>query len=307
MGRRGRALARLLAAALPPAAERVLRRVKAVEPADMVVAAGVAPNGEPAGVGRMAPVRSCGRCCAWRAGRARELPGPTALRRAGLPSALVRNPDRRRRPRWTSRSPTSRRSPPLLRRAERAGTALPPDAKPVWVTELTGKARPRRARRARPPAGAWISRALHRLWVAGVGFVDWQFLVDPYPGVRAEHADGRRYRIPAAAGFYSAGVGGDPDERPSQAVPAGFHLPVRPSAGGPRARAHVGAADALRSVCVLQRRADAAARCGGRSLVCTPIAAACSTRWSRSAAPRACAWERGADQRVYAPVPARRL
>ena len=41
----------------------------------------------------------------------------------------------------------------------------------------------RRARRARPAAGGWISRALHRLWVAGVGLVDWQFLVDPYPAV----------------------------------------------------------------------------------------------------------------------------
>ena len=87
-------------------------RVKSVEPTDTVVAAGVAPNGEPTGVGRMAPVRFLrGMLCL--EGRARgscsEPPHFDVL--AFHPLSFGNPPICRRAPRWTSRSRTSRRSP----------------------------------------------------------------------------------------------------------------------------------------------------------------------------------------------------
>jgi hypothetical protein len=239
--------------------------VKSVQPTDLVVAAGLAPNGEPDGVGRMAPVRFLrALLClapggpAVRAGRPTKGPTPRPIRRS-TPRAVRRA---------TARNRVSCQDPPsfdvlafhplsvgspdipavssldvaisdagkitaLLRRAERLHTALPvrekPGGKPVWVTELnwespsaksTGVPESRQAK--------WISRALHRLWIAGVTLVDWQFLIDPYPGVRASAPTGATIEYPRPAGLYSAGPGGDARGALPKAFLRGFAFPFDP-------------------------------------------------------------------------------
>ena len=117
----------------------------------------------------------------------------------------------------------------LLRQAEHRHTALPDTAKPVWVTELNWESAPQTADGV--PArlqAAWISRALHRLWVAGVSLVAWQFLVDPYPGVRAETPTGGTIEYPRPAGLYSAGLGGDPESAKPKQFLRGFSFPFDP-------------------------------------------------------------------------------
>ena len=117
----------------------------------------------------------------------------------------------------------------LLGAAERLRTALPAGPKPVWVTEINWESAPR-IRHGVPPAaaGAWISRALHRLWVAGVGLVDWEFLVDPFPAVRGRHAHGGIVEYPRPAGLYCAGAGGDPAKARPKPFLRGFELPFDP-------------------------------------------------------------------------------
>jgi hypothetical protein len=216
--------------------------VKSVAPDDVVVAAGVAPNGDPEGVGRMQPVRFL-----------RELLCLSVRGRAGTESARVACPDP---PHFDVLAfhPLSIGDPDLpavssldvsiadaakitglLRGAERRHTALPAGAKPVWVTELNWESAPQTANgvQARLQA-AWISRALHRLWVAGVSLVAWQFLVDPYPGVRALTPTGGTVEYPRPAGLYSAGVGGDPENAQPKPFLRGFSFPFDPLRVGPR-------------------------------------------------------------------------
>ncbi len=117
----------------------------------------------------------------------------------------------------------------LLKQAEREGTALPAGEKPVWVTELNWESAP-------PASGGvpgrlqvqWISRALHRLWVAGVGLVDWQFLIDPYPAERAGTPTGGTIEYQRPAGLYSAGVGGNPESAQPKPFLRGFTFPFDP-------------------------------------------------------------------------------
>ncbi|HTD09139.1 MAG TPA: hypothetical protein VK680_09640, partial [Solirubrobacteraceae bacterium] len=81
-----------------------------------------------------------------------------------------------------------------------------------------------------PPAlqAQWVSRALHRLWVAGVSLVAWQFLVDPYPGVRAETPTGGIVEYPRSAGLYSAGTAGNPESAQPKTFLQGFSFPFDP-------------------------------------------------------------------------------
>ena len=182
----------------------------------------------------------------------------------------------------------------LLQQAERVGTALPAGAKPVWVTELNWESAPQ------APGGVpdrlqapWISRALHRLWVAGVGLVDWQFLVDPYPAERASTPTGGIVEYQRPAGLYSAGAGGNPEIALPKPFLRGFTFPFDPLRVDRAARARVGAARCARDRLSSLQRQRACAACGGRSRVCTPTAVVCSIRSSSSAAPRACAWRAG--------------
>ncbi|MGD0453651.1 MAG: hypothetical protein ABSB69_08630, partial [Solirubrobacteraceae bacterium] len=117
----------------------------------------------------------------------------------------------------------------LLKQAEHLHTALPAGVKPVWVTELNWESAPQSPGGAPPRLQAsWISRALHRLWIAGVSLVAWQFLIDPVPGVRAESPTGGTVEYPRPAGLYGAGPGGDPALAQPKPFLQGFSLPFDP-------------------------------------------------------------------------------
>jgi hypothetical protein len=210
--------------------------VKSIQPADTVVAAGVAPNSEPEGVGRMAPVRFL---------RALLCLPPAGRRGSGRVRATCSNP-----PHFDVLDfhPLSVGDPDvpapssveisisdaakltsLLQQAERLHAALPSGAKPVWITELDWESAPQSPHGVPPVLQArWISRALHRLWVAGVSLVSWQYLVDPYPGVKLNTPTGGLVEFPRAAGLYSAGPGGDPDLARPKRFLQGFTLPFDP-------------------------------------------------------------------------------
>jgi hypothetical protein len=228
--------------------------VKAVEPAATVIATGVAPNGEPSGVGRMTPTTFLrALLCLEGGGQAAagaRRGGRAARARTGAGGAPAACPDP---PHFDVLAfhPLSFESPDvpahsaqdvaiadiakvtgLLARAERAGTALPRAHKPVWVTELNWESAPQAALGVPPRLQAlWISRALHRLWVAGVSLVDWQFLVDPYPGVTLATSTGGTIQVRRPAGLYTAGVL-DGHAEPAAARPKpflrGFTLPFDP-------------------------------------------------------------------------------
>lgn len=120
----------------------------------------------------------------------------------------------------------------LLARAERAGTALPRAHKPVWVTELNWESSPPASHGVPPSLQAlWISRALHRLWIAGVQFAEWQFLDDPTAGVTLATPTGGTVQVPRPAGLYGPGVlDGQPDPALARPKPflTGFTLPFDP-------------------------------------------------------------------------------
>ena len=221
--------------------------VKSVQPADVVVAAGIAPNGEPAGVGRMAPVTFLREmlCLAPADAPAARPPArkSSAVSRASSapcpePSHFdvlafhplsVGDPDLPAESSLDVSISDAAKIIGLLKQAEREGTALPDSVKPVWVTELNWESAPQ------APAGVparlqaqWISRALHRLWVAGVGLVDWQFLVDPYPAERANTPTGGIVEYQRPAGLYSAGIGGNPESARPKPFLQGFTFPFDP-------------------------------------------------------------------------------
>jgi len=202
--------------------------VKSVAPADTVVSAGVAPNGEPAGDGRMAPgsflrVVLC-------LGSARgSCPDPPHFDVLAFHPLSVGNPDRPAASSSDVSISDAEKITGLLHQAERRGTALPAGAKPVWVTELNWESAPQAPDGVPVPLqAAWISRALHRLWVAGVSLVDWQFLVDPYPAERASTPMGGIVEYQRPAGLYSAGVQGNPESAHPKPFLGGFTLPFDP-------------------------------------------------------------------------------
>ncbi len=206
--------------------------VKSVAPGDVVVAAGVAPDGEPAGVGRMAPVQFLrSTLCLTPAGAASlsDCPDPPHFDVLDFHPLSVGNPDAPAPSSVEVAISDAAKITGLLQQAERAGTALPTAVKPVWVTELNWESAPQ------SPDGIpgrlqaqWVSRALHRLWVAGVSLVAWQFLVDPFPGVRAETPTGGTVEYPRPAGLYSAGAGGDPTSAAPKPFLLGFTFPFDP-------------------------------------------------------------------------------
>jgi hypothetical protein len=206
--------------------------VKAVEPTDTVIATGVAPNGEPAGVGRMTPVRFLRAmlCLEW-SGRA-ACPDPPHFDVLAFHPLSFESPDAAAASSQDVAIADIAKVTDLLARAERAGTALPRGHKPVWVTELNWESAPQAAHGVPGRLQAlWISRALHRLWIAGVSMAEWQFLIDPYPGVPLATSTGQIVELPRPAGLYSAGVvdgRSDPaDARPKPFL-RGFAFPFDP-------------------------------------------------------------------------------
>jgi hypothetical protein len=227
--------------------------VKSVQPADTVIAAGVAPNGEPAGVGRMAPVTFLREMLCL--GSADSPAARSPVRRSGAVSRAsgavthtssvpcpepphfdvlafhplsVGDPDLPAASSLDVSISDAAKITGLLKQAERDGTALPAGGKPVWVTELNWESAPAPGGVPARLQAQWISRALHRLWVAGVGLVDWQFLVDPYPAERANTPTGGIVEYQRPAGLYSAGIGGNPESARPKPFLQGFTFPFDP-------------------------------------------------------------------------------
>jgi hypothetical protein len=212
--------------------------VKSVQPSDVVVAAGVAPNGDPEGVGRMQPVRFLRELLclspspSHRDGARRtraSCPDPPHFDVLAFHPLSVGDPNLPARSSLDVSISDAAKITGLLGQAEHLGTALPGAVKPVWVTELNWESAPQSPQGAPAALQAqWISRALHRLWVAGVSLVSWQFLVDPYPGVRASTPTGGTIEYPRPAGLYSAGVGGNPESAWPKPFLRGFTFPFDP-------------------------------------------------------------------------------
>jgi hypothetical protein len=206
--------------------------VKSVQPGATVIAAGVAPNGDPAGEGRMAPVTFLQTllCIDARGRRVSSgCPDPPHFDVLDFHPLSVGNPDLPAASSLEVSIADAAKITRLLAQAEDARTALPLSVKPLWVTELNWESAPQ-ARGGVPPGlqAQWVSRALHRLWVAGVGLVAWQFLIDPSPGVRAETPTGGVVEYPRPVGLYSAGIGGSLEGARPKLFLQGFTLPFDP-------------------------------------------------------------------------------
>jgi hypothetical protein len=202
--------------------------VKSVRSTDTVIAAGIAPEGEPAGVGAMAPVTFLeGLLCLGAAGA--NCPHKPHLDVLAFHPLSVFDPDIPAVPELDVAISDIAKITGLLARAERLHTVLPAAPKPLWATELNWESSPP------SPTGvpgqlqaAWASRALHRLWVAGASLVDWQFLIDPYDGAPLASPDGSIGLYPRPAGLYSPGPGGDTALARPKPFVQGFTLPFDP-------------------------------------------------------------------------------
>jgi hypothetical protein len=202
--------------------------VKSVEPSDTVLAAGIAPEGEPAGVGVMAPVSFLEGLLCLGAARA-SCPRRPHLDVLAFHPLSVYNPDVPALSTLDVAVSDIAKVTSLLARAERLHTVLPAGHRPLWVTELNWESSPPTSKGV--PDGlqaAWISRALHRLWVAGVGLADWQFLVDPYGGAPLASPDGSLHLYSRPAGLYATGPGGDSALARPKPFLRGFALPFDP-------------------------------------------------------------------------------
>ncbi len=219
--------------------------VKSVEPTDTVVAAGIAPEGEPAGVGAMAPVTFLeGMLCLRGAARA-SCPQRPHLDVLTFHPLSVGNPDVPALSTLDVAVSDMAKITGLLAQAERLRTVLPAGTRPIWITELNWASSPPTSKGVPDSLQAvWLSRALHRLWVAGVGSVDWQFLIDPFGGVPLASPDGSLSMYPRPAGAIRPRAGWRHHARSSQALPAGLHPAIRPSSRKRSAGARMGAAHA---------------------------------------------------------------
>ena len=230
--------------------------VKAGAPDDLVLAAGVAPNGERAGLGRMAPVsflRSL--LCVSARWRRSACAQPVHFDILDFHPLSVASPDRAARSSLDVSIADAAKITGLLRAAQRLRTVLPAGRKPVWVTELNWESAPQATSGVAPALqAAWISRALHRLWVAGVSLVAWQFLLDPFPELTASTPTGAIVEYPRPAGLFAPGPGGGLLGASAKPFLTGFSLPLDPLRVT-RARVRVWAlAGAPRAPVTLQRR-----------------------------------------------------
>jgi hypothetical protein len=210
--------------------------VKSVSPADVVITAGVAPDGDPEGEGRMAPVRFLRAllCLRPRRGSRSALvrepcPEPAHFDALAFHPLSVASPDAPAGSSLDVSIADAGKVTALLAAARRLHTALPVGPKALWVTELNWESFPE-APDGVPPAlqAAWISRALHRLWVAGVSVVMWSFLVDPDRDVLAQTPTGGTFAYPRPAGLYAAGPDGNPLAATPKPFLTGFSFPFDP-------------------------------------------------------------------------------
>jgi hypothetical protein len=202
--------------------------VKSVQPSDTVAAAGVAPEGEPAGVGVMAPVTFLEGLLCLGAARTSCAQKPHLDVLAFHPLSVF-DPDVPAVSKLDVAISDIGKVTGLLARAEHQHTVLPAESHPLWVTELNWESSPPSSTGVPGPLqSAWISRALHRLWIAGVSLVDWQFLIDPYDGTPLASPDGSINLYPRPAGLYAPGPGGNTVLARPKPFLRGFTLPFDP-------------------------------------------------------------------------------
>jgi hypothetical protein len=202
--------------------------VKSVQSGDTVVAAGIAPEGEPAGVGAMAPVTFLEGLLCLGVAKSSCLQKPHLDALAFHPLSVF-NPDVPAVSKLDVGISDIAKITRLLARAERLHTVLPAGAHLLWVTELNWESFPPSSTGVPGSRqAAWISRALHRLWVAGVSLVDWQFLIDPYGGTPLASPDGSINLYPRPAGLYESGPGGETALARPKPFLRGFTLPFDP-------------------------------------------------------------------------------
>jgi hypothetical protein len=254
--------------------------VKSVQPAAVVAAAGLAPDGDPAGEGRMAPIVFLRRMLCLSTGRGGRTirigcAEPPHFDVLAFHPLSIGSPDRPAALSLDVAIADAAKVTSNLAQAERLRTVLPRGGKPVWVTELNWESAPQAPAGVPPGVQArWVSRAFHRLWVAGVGLVAWQFLVDPFPGVRASAPMGGAVEYPRPAGLYSAGADGDPQSAKPKAFLQGFALPFDPLRVDAARGACLGAAHGPRAD---RWRCSGSPRLGGggRSRSCAQTRTAC--------------------------------
>jgi hypothetical protein len=204
--------------------------VKAVRRDDVVVAAGLAPVGEPQdGLGRMAPIRFLNAFLCLQPPPRRAPEGcaqPPHFDVLAVHPLSVGNPDRAAASSLDIGVADIAKVTAALRAAQRAGFVLPGGRKPLWVTELNWQSRPP------SPTGVparlqahWVARALHRLWVAGADLVAWQFLEDP--ALRLRQPQGEIDPEQRPAGLYVRSPAGFAYDKP-KAFLGGFRFPFDP-------------------------------------------------------------------------------
>lgn len=157
--------------------------VKGVDPSNVVVGAGTAPNGDRAGRRRMRPLRFLRKLFCLRKRRLRPTKCPEKATFDVLSHHPIGgDPRRRAKNRDDVALPDFRRLKRVLRRAQKRKRVRPAGRKPIWATEIFWDTDPpdpyaiSERRQAR-----WISDAFHRLWRQGVRRVSLLQLRDSAP------------------------------------------------------------------------------------------------------------------------------
>ena len=202
--------------------------VKSVAPDDIVVNAGLAPVGGPSGLGSMSPIPFLRTllCFRPRSPRTARCPSPAHFDAIAFHPLSVGDPDRPAVYADDASISDVGKVAALVRAARAARTVMPVGPKPLWVTELNWQTNPPKP--GAVPArlqGAWVSRALHRLWVAGARVVDWQFIVDPVLSVATPL--GGLVPVDRPAGLFLRGRNGPSSDRPKPLYVA-FRFPFDP-------------------------------------------------------------------------------
>jgi len=160
----------------------VYANVKAVQPHAYVLAAGLAPYGDPPGVDRMAPVTFLREmlCLSGNRLRRERCPNPAHFDATDMhPYGF--SPTLHARRAADVAVPDIGKLKPVLRAAVRSGRALPRRSKPIWMTELDWTSNPPDpAGISMPLQARYLALAFYELWRQGVSHVFW-FLIRDLP------------------------------------------------------------------------------------------------------------------------------